>query len=125
VRRRFTAAFGALFVAFASSDPVLADDAQAPPMLTPAAAQSVAVACPGSKPYADALVRGITLAEAAGLDPYAARRSAHRPTLQCRLVRDSTRVSTERSAAGNASAAECRREARPACPRDSAVAARR
>jgi hypothetical protein len=42
-----------------------AADAQAPPMLTPLVAKQVAAACPGTATYAQALVRGISEAQAA------------------------------------------------------------
>ena len=57
--------FGSLLIAATSSGTARADEAQAPPMLTPQTAADVAAACPEAQTFAHALVRGITLAQAA------------------------------------------------------------
>jgi len=44
--------------------PALADEPHAPPVLTPSAAADIALACPEARDAADALVKGITLAQA-------------------------------------------------------------
>lgn len=55
----------------AIASPALAGspEAMAPPMLSPIVARDVADACPGTRGYADALVRGITNREAVAAEP--------------------------------------------------------
>src|ERR1700681_50970 len=62
---------GALSVAVVAFAPAfaVADSTHAPPTLTPLVARDVAAACPGTAAYAEALVRGITDAEAAVAAP--------------------------------------------------------
>ena len=67
IRDRMLCALGAAVVALVPAW-ALADD-QAPPTLTPAVANTVAAACPGTRTYADALVRGITRAAADAAAP--------------------------------------------------------
>jgi hypothetical protein len=57
-------ALATLFSMLGTIAPALADDPHAPPMLTPSAAADIALACPEAKGSADALVLGITLAQA-------------------------------------------------------------
>lgn len=70
---RLAPAAASLAALLALSSAAFADDEQAPPVLTPFAAGYVARGCPDAKPYADALVRGITLAEAKVAAPVLAR----------------------------------------------------
>jgi hypothetical protein len=65
MERRGLALLGALAVMAATPATARAQGEYAPPMLTPAVARTVAEACPGTKQYADALVRGMNAAEAA------------------------------------------------------------
>ncbi len=67
--RGLAAALAAFVLFFAPAGVALAEDAQAPPTLTPLAAKQVATACPEAGKYADALVRCITLAEATAATP--------------------------------------------------------
>jgi len=60
---------GAAILAAATPALALADDAHAPPVLSVGLADTVAVACPGTRSYADALVRGITADEASAAQP--------------------------------------------------------
>jgi hypothetical protein len=62
---RVVSLLGAIALAAGSAVSVQASDAQAPPMLTPLVARDVTAACPGTKVYADALIRGATDEEAA------------------------------------------------------------
>jgi hypothetical protein len=64
VKNRVVSAFGAAGLIAVSPLTALAADPHAPPTLTPLVAQSVAATCPGTAKYADALVRGITDADA-------------------------------------------------------------
>jgi hypothetical protein len=68
MRNGMVCALGAAALALAPGL-VLAADGQAPPTLTPAVANAVAAACPGTRAYADALVRGITGDDAAAAAP--------------------------------------------------------
>jgi hypothetical protein len=71
--RRLAQAVASIAVFLPWSGAAVAGDAQAPPTLTPFAARYVASGCPEAKPYADALVRGITLAEAKAATPVLTR----------------------------------------------------
>jgi hypothetical protein len=62
-------AVAVLTAAFGSPGTVYAHSLQAPPTLTPFVARDVAATCPGSERYVDALVHGITLAEADAAAP--------------------------------------------------------
>lgn len=55
---------GSLLMTIVSAGAAGADAPQAPPMLSPAAANAVATACPSASAYADALVAGATLEQA-------------------------------------------------------------
>jgi hypothetical protein len=69
VRNRVVSVLSAVVLAAATPAVAFAGDAQSPPVLTPAIANSVSAACPGTAKYADALVRGITSDEAAAAEP--------------------------------------------------------
>jgi hypothetical protein len=58
------AVLGSLLLAAFTSAPAWADESHAPPMLTPSAAADITLACPEAQNAADALVNGITLAQA-------------------------------------------------------------
>ncbi len=62
-------AVAVLLAVIGSPGTVYARSVQAPPTLTPFVARDVAATCPGSERYVDALVRGITLAEADAAAP--------------------------------------------------------
>jgi hypothetical protein len=66
---RVVSVLGAIVLAAGSAVSAQASDAQAPPMLTPLVAQRVAAVCPGTAAYAEALVRGISDAQAAVAAP--------------------------------------------------------
>lgn len=69
MRVRLMAVFGSLLIAAVPAGIAHAQDAQAPPMLTPEVAADVAVACPAAQTFANALVRGVTLAQASAALP--------------------------------------------------------
>jgi hypothetical protein len=69
MRTRLVPFLSAFALAVMAPAVALAADAQAPPLLTPTIADSVSAACPGTAPYASALVRGITSGEAAAAEP--------------------------------------------------------
>lgn len=69
MRRLLASVAGLAVVAAGQFVPALAAPGAAPPVLTPAVAARVAAACPGTAPYAAALVRGATEAELVAAAP--------------------------------------------------------
>jgi hypothetical protein len=68
MRNRVVCAVGAAFLTLVPGV-ARTEEGHAPPMLTPGVAAAVAAGCPGTRPYAEALVRGITDADAAVAAP--------------------------------------------------------
>ena len=67
---------GSLLLATLPVVPALADEPQAPPMLTPSAAADIVLACPEVQSSINALVSGVTLAQATATIPLLARCAA-------------------------------------------------
>jgi hypothetical protein len=76
MRQRIGSGLTAVLLAAAIAPSSAMAEAHAPPALAPSVAQLVAAACPGTGRYADALVRGISKAEADAAAPALARCAA-------------------------------------------------
>lgn len=73
MRGRLSVVLGSLLIAAFPAGMAVAGEAHAPPLLSPSSAQQVATACPDAAKYADALVNGISLADANAAAPVLTR----------------------------------------------------